>query len=1081
MHIHAQSDINLDTNNPVLLYAELIQQPGMVGCELTNIRVYQEVISNKYGYSRKDGRSKTITLLSEPTFTVSPCYPTSSKNDTLTSSWEIGDKSHHIICTEIIHSGTNCNSVQSNVPDKSATVLKNIPDFFKSKQSLTMIQTDPHKYDTVQVEKHLYERELLMFNLEIHEFCRLRNAYHLSTLGVGQSTSNICVDYLQRTFIKADTGIISTMIKFLKNCNSAVNSQHLHDNGSSIIHTVLCVSNSFEVSASANHGEQSDYHINGLEEDRVHKIISKTDLSVTQQRKCLHIINNLWYALPAILFNKEMPLYTNNISLFNTSYSRLEGDKCHVLETYNAVSKKHHIQAACFTNSNSSSSQKHSSMLADCISFNESSGQVSSVEIWEYSDDRKVIHEDNVPFKSSVVLHKDVVTTESEVSTSLEQHSLDTDGSELSHIKMQKEMMGADSVYHMCNFIRDSTDETGFGGHPIIKFQELRSLSQPSLPTYWLQSSTDDEPDDGSDTLSETFTECEDIHQENIPKLLGAVTEGTKGKEHIEMMLYNALNAVSRETAEEETVLADPNQNLHTMQSYHLDINTKSNVNNCFSELYNKSQKLNPKNDELIFYEEIELSYSPSLDMDTGNSAHEVPFGTIQDSNIWYREDGNGLEMESEISQNINGIQDHVNERACTRHEKQHPLLALYDNKMFSGDTIIPDGNVQCKVHIVSDTDNSWNRLKNKKTWTEEIETDHSHPMLSACNSNYAQGENVQYEVCALTLPNDTNKSKRQVAVTTSQTHGAGEEICHLTEANSKIHNKYEPCMKRGNISSPENTTTQKAQIFTRPVSPDIMCSGDLNQHLPGQNKHAILSNSASKSISNCWEVNYQTQSVSFPCIQNIHSQMAEVHNRPLENTLHSCVDMAIKKYENDIYRQSCCTQVKPTRDVTVQTNIRSLNNSWNQNYCFLCFNDYNQFNNNGLKDGTHQNSALKRNIEALYLESVSVHKKPRYGILKPINLESGPNSKSKKSETSEGFFSDYNKEESDSEDEELQDTTKMDVDSDHKVPDVAKDISWMGDDMNQKELYMRDQIMKGKLKLTSLFMTMTFPFSIPP
>jgi hypothetical protein len=972
MHIHALSDVNLDTNNPFLLYAELTQQPEMMGCELTNTRDYQKAASNKYGYSRKDGTSKTITLLSEPTFAVLPCYPTSNKNDTLTSSWEI-----------------------------------------------------EAKHDSVQVEKHPHEREILMFDQKVHEFCIYKNASHLNTWGVWQSVSNICADYLQQTFIRADTGIISTMIKFLQNCNNAI----------------------------------------------------------TWERKCLHTVNIPWHALHAILFNKETPLYSNNLNLFNTSYSWLESDKCQQLETYSAISKKSHIEAACNTNNNS---QKHSSTSADCISFNDSSRQASLIEIWEYSDDIKVNHEGSVSFKSHAVPQNDAVTMESRKSTSLDQHSLDRDESELSDIKMQKEIMGTDSVYRLHDITKDSTDETGFGEGPIIKFQELQSLSQPSLPTHWFHDSTDDEPDDGSNTLSETFTEYEDIHHENVRKLLTSVTEGTKGKKHIEKMPHNALNIVSHKTAEEEIMLADPNQKVHTVQSDHLDINTKSNENYCFSELCNKSQKLHLKNDELIFYEETKLSCSSSFDMDIGNNAHRVPLGTTQNSNIWYRDDGNGSEMESEVSQNINGTENHINGREYTRNEKQHPLLSLSNTKMFSVDTVIPDGSAQCKVHILSDIANSWNGVKNTNTCTEQTETKHSHHMLLACNSNYAQDENVQHELCALTLPSGTNTNKREVGVTTSQTHEAQEEICHLTEANSRIHNKYEPYMKTGNMSSPENIT-QKAQLFTRTVSPD-MSSSDLNQHLHQQNKQAILSNSASKSTSDCWEVNYQTHPVPFPCIQNgqSHNQMVQVHNRHPENTLHSYIDMAIKKYENDDHMQSCYTQVKPTRDVAVQTNVRSLNNSWNQNYCFLCFNNYNQFNNNGWKDGNHQNLALKRNIDALYLESLSVHKKPRYGILTSTNLEPdvdelpiNHNSESQKSETNEGFFSDYNNE-SDSEDGELQNITKMDVDSDHKVPDVANDTSWMEDDMNQKELYRRDHIMKGKLKLTSLFATMTLPFSTP-
>jgi hypothetical protein len=1060
MHIPAQSEMNLDSKNPAFLCAELTEQHEMMGCEPTNIRDYQETIRKKYGYSMKDETSKTITLLSESTFTVSPCHSVNNKNDKFISSLETEAKSYHIIHTEIIHSGRNCNLAESSVPNKCVTVLKNPPDVFKGKQTLAMIRTDPHKYDSVQAEKHPYQRQLLMLNMEGHEFTIHRTASSLNTRDAAQSASNICADF--------------TMIKFLKHWNSAINSHYLPDNGSSITHTMLCVSNSSEASASENHSSESDYHIiSDLEGNRVNKLINKTDLSISQQIKHLHT-NNLCYVLSTILCNKEMPLYrpTSNVSLFNTSYSSLEGDRCQVLETYNAVSKNCHIHAVCIANSNSSCSQ-HSRLLTDCTSFNERSMQVNSVEILEYSDDREVIHEDNVPFKSSFVLQEEAVTTESEASTSLEQHSLDKDGSELSDIEIQNKIMGADSVNDLFDFTTDSTDErvTGFGGRPILQFQEIRSLSQPSLPTFWLHSSTDDESDDASDNLSETFIECDNIHQENKPKFMEAVTVGTTGKKHTEMIPYNALHAVSHEIAE-ETVLADSNnQNVHTVQSDHLSINTKSNVNVCFSEVCNISEKVHQKNDKLIFYKETKLSYSQLVDMDTGNNGHEVPFGTTQDSNIWHTENGNSHEMETELSQNINGTEDHANEReyTCMRSEKQHPLLPSYSEMSI--------GDMQCKVHILSDIANPWNRHKNK-TNTEEAERNHSHPTLSACNSKCAQGI-FQNEVHGLTLPSDTDINKRQEDKTASQTNETEEEMCHLIEGDSEIRNKYEPCTIGDNLFSPEYITAQEAQILTRPVSPD-MYSNDLNQHLSGQNKHTIFSNSASRSIPNCWKVNYQTQPASCPYIQDGHSHdMAQVHDRYSENTLDSYIDMAIKKYENDIHRQSCYTQVKPTRDVTVQTNIKSLNNSLNQN-CFLCFNNYNQFNNNGLKDGSQKNLALKRNIEALYLESVSPHKKPRYGNLKSTNLESdiyqlpiNLNSKTERTDTKEGYFSDYNNDKSDSEDEEVQDTSIRDVESDHKVPDVAEDISWMGDDMNQKELYMRNQIIKGKLKLKLVFITM--------
>jgi hypothetical protein len=167
---------------------------------------------------------------------------------------------------------------------------------------------------------------------------------------------------------------------------------------------------------------------------------------------------------------------------------------------------------------------------------------------------------------------------------------------------------------------------------------------------------------------------------------------------------------------------------------------------------------------------------------------------------------------------------------------------------------------------------------------------------------------------------------------------------------------------------------------------------------------------------------------------------------------------------------------VKPTEDVAVQTNIRSLISLGNQNDCFVCFSK-NHFNVS--RTGTHHNLASKRNFEALDLESASLKKKPRYDTLKLVHLESdiselptNLNSKSEKSETTDGSCPDNGNEENDFQNmehlDELQDNSVMDrqnsVDSDQKVPDVVQDISWMEDDMNEKELYMRDEIVKGKV-----------------
>jgi hypothetical protein len=102
-----------------------------------------------------------------------------------------------------------------------------------------------------------------------------------------------------------------------------------------------------------------------------------------------------------------------------------------------------------------------------------------------------------------------------------------------------------------------------------------------------------------------------------------------------------------------------------------------------------------------------------------------------------------------------------------------------------------------------------------------------------------------------------------------------------------------------------------------------------------------------------------------------------------------------------------------------------------------------------------------------------------------PANL----NSKSEKSETTDGSCPDNGNEESDFQNvehlDELQDTSVMDrqnsVDSDQMVPDVVKDISSMEDDMNEKELYVRDEIMKGKVIILLINIVTNLILSVCP
>jgi hypothetical protein len=1067
----------------MFVYEKLIQQHVSMRHELTSNGDCQETLNDEDCCSKKDRISKTSTLLASPAQILSP--PCSVKNIwyLLTPSWEQGAKIHHNLHAEVIHSGINCNPVMSSVPDNNATILNNPVYVSERKLSLTGIQTDPHVCDKFQVDVLALERELV-FVLQTSKISIHRNAFLLNTVDFGQSLSDVFPDYLQHILIKTDTNI-SSGSKFFENCSSAINMQYVPDSGSCKRHTVSHISHTSEVSASENCCVQSeaygmlalrldvvsDYHTN-LIQGRLCKIISESDFSVTQQRQSLQTVNTVWSALPIIFHN---PLYISHKNCFNTSYSWQEADKNKELETYNALSKSSHIQTASIKNSNSNTFQKHSSPLTDCIYFNKSSREMKSFEIMELFDGREVICEDSIPLQSSAVLQKDIVRAENGVSASSEQHSLHSDRNKPSNIIMQTKLMAADSEYDLHDCKRGSIDTTvhGFTAHPLIKCQKIRSLSQPSLPTYLPYDSTDDEQfsensDDESDCLSEIFREYEDIYQENIPEFLAA-----KGKsEHIEMPYY-AINVVAHETA-------DSSQNVYTLQSddmYNTAV-TEFKADNTLTELYNKSQKLHVKGDKLRFCEGRKPSYTLSPEMDIDNNYHVVPFGTIQDTNILEGEDRHILQIESEISPNIIVIEDGVNEREYPSNDKQDFFISLSHSQMLRDHKVILDGNVQCNVCNQPDIADSWNSSGNK-TCSEEAET----TVLSECSSNFARGAGIQCKVCRVTWASDTNECKIQKEITTAETHEARENICHITVSHSRTGNKCERCTVRGNISSPECITVKESQIFTRPVTPNVMYSNGnyvSYQHLPDQN-HIVLPNSHPEPVSySCKNSCDRKQSVSCPCVEYCHShnQMPQVHNKSPENTLNSCIDIAIKKYETDIPKKSCDEEGKPTEDVAVQTNIRSLISSGNQNGCFVCFSN-NHFNSNVFKTGTHHNLALKRNFEALDLESVSLPKKLRYDTLKSIHLESDISelpanlkSKSENSETTEGSFPDNGNEESYFQNvehlDELQDTSVMDrqnsVDSDQKVPDVGKDISWMEDDMNEKELYVREQIMKGKV-----------------
>jgi hypothetical protein len=388
----------------------------------------------------------------------------------------------------------------SSVPNNRAAILKK-----PLKLSLKVTQNSPDICDSVQVDSHTYEKELL-FIPQLSEFSMYGNASHQNTMGIGRLLKYICPDYLQQIFIKADTDIFS-LSKFLEIFNNAVNSQYVVDSGSSKAHTVLCLSNIADVSTPEDHCAQSEIsgkladeisaissYCNDLVENRERRMINNTNLLATWQRKSLQTVNNLWSALPPSLQYKEVSLCTSHRSCFDTSYSWQEGDRCQVLKTYNSVSKNSQIQADYIVNGNPDNLQKYSSILGDCTSFGERNREVNFIQGCEISDG-KVIHEDSVPFKPGAVLKKCAVTTESEVSASLEQYSFETDGSEPSDIIKQKKLMDVDSLYDLHDFITEGIDKTvtSCRGCPIIMSQKIRSLSQPSLPTYLLHNSTDDE------------------------------------------------------------------------------------------------------------------------------------------------------------------------------------------------------------------------------------------------------------------------------------------------------------------------------------------------------------------------------------------------------------------------------------------------------------------------------------------------------------------------------------------------------------------------------------------------------------
>jgi hypothetical protein len=1076
----AKADVNFNAGNSIFIYTDLNQQLKIM---LSDIIDCHETVSDQCGYSEKAGRSRSSMAAYNPALTLLPFKLVCDKSEKPTLSFLTGINTWHTVLAEMVNCGIKWNSIMSSVPNNTAAALKNPLNFSKNKLSMKMIQTKPVTYGIVQVDRES------LFSPQLCESNTYGNASHQNIMDIGQSSSDICADYLKHIFIKANADI--SLYKLFEIFNSAANSQHVLDSGSCKAHKILCVSNIHDVSVSEDNDAQSETlgkladkisvissYCNHSVENRLSKMKGKTNMPTTWQRKSLQTVNNiLCPALPTSIHN-NVSWYNSHRSCCNASYCWQEGNRCQILETYNAINKNSQIRADCL--------QKHSCPEGDGTSSSECKRVGNFTKGCEFCG-RKVIHVNSAPFKPDFLLLKSAVTTESKVSASLEQHNSENDRREPSNITRQNKLMGIDSVYGT-----EGTDKTGTSamGHPIIMSQKIRSLSQPSLPTYLLHNDTDDEQlsedtEDESDSLSDAFTACGHIHHGNVLKLMGHLTEDTEENRPLEMP-YSAINVVSYKT-NEETEIADSNQDVYMVESHHLDTNVTTEVkkNICFTELCDKSQELHMKNDE--FCKGEKLSYSSSFEMNTSNNDQEVPSVITQDMNTWYREDGYSLEMESDVSQSITGIEEHVNKIEYPRKIKQHLLFPQSQNYIFGGSKVIQTGNIQCEACILPNI-GSWNRSE-IETYTEEAKSSNCHATVSSYTS-CTEDENIQFQVHAHTLPSDSDTNKRQMYNTISQKHGSQADILHCTETTSRR----ETCMIISNMSTPEYINTQRAQMSPRPYSPDIVCSNNCSQHLPGQD-HTVSPKSDPESVSYSWEDNYhQHQPMACPCTQNRHSQnqMSQVHNNNSEDTLHSSIDLVLKKYDSDIHKQQCYTKVQPTQDVTVQTNIRSLITAENQNYCFVCFsNNSNLFNNKNLKDESHQNLALKRHIEALYLESVSLNKKRRYDNLKLIEshiseLPTNHTSSSGNSDVNEGSSCDDNKDINFKYHEYLpkvQDTSIINlenfVDSDHKVPDVGKDISWM-DDTNQRELYMTGQIMKGKLIRLIITVLSNLCFSLP-
>ncbi|XP_069681865.1 uncharacterized protein [Periplaneta americana] len=154
------------------------------------------------------------------------------------------------------------------------------------------------------------------------------------------------------------------------------------------------------------------------------------------------------------------------------------------------------------------------------------------------------------------------------------------------------------------------------------------------------------------------------------------------------------------------------------------------------------------------------------------------------------------------------------------------------------------------------------------------------------------------------------------------------------------------------------------------------------------------------------------------------------------ESLLDLKIEEAINKYESQPY-------CKETHDAIIQTNIRSLIGE-KTDHCFVCFNKIKPTDE---KESAHQNVTIKRNIEALCLDPITLHKKVRYNSLGTNNLQA---------ELTAPLYSTA----AESHVKCAKVVSKQSESSDQKVPDTVNDVGWTEDTHTQ--LYSSTQALKA-------------------